>query len=401
MTMTLHPSPPRRRPRPGGRPDAADGVFVAALAGDRAAAGRRRGPAARRPTSPTSGATCSAAALPIGSFVLSAGDVRRAARPRRRTTARSASTCTTWIQVGGFDVGMDLLYDPLSALFVLLITGVGSLIHVYSIGYMEHDPRRRRFFAYLNLFVAAMLMLVLADNYLALFLGWEGVGLASYLLIGFWQHKHVRGRGRQEGVRRQPGRRHRHVAGDHADVRHLRHHRLHRRQRGRRRARRRRTLDRARPAAAARRLRQVRPGAAAGLAARRDGGPDPGVGADPRGDHGDRRRLPDRPLQLHLRARAGRRRPRSSSSASVTLLWGAIIGCAKDDIKKALAGSTMSQIGYMMLAAGLGVGRLRVRDLPPADARLLQGQHVPRRRLGHARHERRRRHAPLRRAAAR
>ena len=84
---------------------------------------------------------------------------------------------------------MDLLYDPLSALFLLLITGVGSLIHVYSIGYMEHDPRRRRFFGYLNLFVAAMLMLVLAENYLGLFLGWEGVGLASYLLIGFWQHK--------------------------------------------------------------------------------------------------------------------------------------------------------------------------------------------------------------------
>ena len=94
-----------------------------------------------------------------------------------------------WFQAGSFDVGMDLLYDPLSALFLLLITGVGSLIHVYSIGYMEHDPRRRRFFAYLNLFVAAMLMLVLAENYVGLFLGWEGVGLASYLLIGFWQHK--------------------------------------------------------------------------------------------------------------------------------------------------------------------------------------------------------------------
>ena len=77
---------------------------------------------------------------------------------------------------------------------------------------MEHDPRRRRFFGYLNLFVAAMLLLVLADNYLVLFLGWEGVGLASYLLIGFWQHKPgLRGR-RQEGVRRQPGRRHRPVA---------------------------------------------------------------------------------------------------------------------------------------------------------------------------------------------
>ena len=87
--------------------------------------------------------------------------------------------------------------------------------------------------------------------------------------------------------------------------------------------------------------------------------------------------------------------------ATVTLLWGAIIGCAKDDIKKALAGSTMSQIGYMMLAAGLGVAGYAVRDLPPAHARLLQGQHVPRRRLGHARHGRRRRHAPLRRRCAR
>ena len=74
-------------------------------------------------------------------------------------------------------------------MFVLLITGVGSLIHIYSIGYMAHDERRRRFFAFLNLFVAAMLLLVLADNYLVLFVGWEGVGLASYLLIGFWQHK--------------------------------------------------------------------------------------------------------------------------------------------------------------------------------------------------------------------
>ena len=73
--------------------------------------------------------------------------------------------------------------------FVLLITGVGTLIHIYSIGYMEHDERRRRFFGYLNLFLAAMLLLVLADNYLLLYVGWEGVGLASYLLIGFWQHK--------------------------------------------------------------------------------------------------------------------------------------------------------------------------------------------------------------------
>ena len=104
-------------------------------------------------------------------------------------TARSQQTLWTWIDVGDYTSNFDLLFDPLSALFVLLITGVGGLIHVYSIGYMAHDDRRRRFFGYLNLFVAAMLMLVLADDYLAVFLGWEGVGLASYLLIGFWQHK--------------------------------------------------------------------------------------------------------------------------------------------------------------------------------------------------------------------
>src|SRR3954454_7480103 len=95
----------------------------------------------------------------------------------------------TWIPVGTFHVDINVLLDPLSIVFVLLITGVGSLIHIYSIGYMEHDPDRRRFFGMLNLFVAAMLLLVLADNYLVLYVGWEGVGLASYLLIGFWSYK--------------------------------------------------------------------------------------------------------------------------------------------------------------------------------------------------------------------
>src|ERR1700712_256742 len=92
----------------------------------------------------------------------------------------------TFISAGDFDVRAGLLFDPLSAIFVLLITGVGSLIHFYSIGYMAHDPARRRFFAYLNLFVAAMLLLVLGNSYVALYVGWEGVGLASYLLIAFW-----------------------------------------------------------------------------------------------------------------------------------------------------------------------------------------------------------------------
>ncbi|HEX9528030.1 MAG TPA: proton-conducting transporter membrane subunit, partial [Streptosporangiaceae bacterium] len=96
----------------------------------------------------------------------------------------------TWIPaIGRFHANIGLLLDPLSICFVLLITGVGSLIHIYSIGYMSHDPERRRFFGYLNLFITAMLLLVLADNYVALYAGWEGVGLASYLLIGFWQFK--------------------------------------------------------------------------------------------------------------------------------------------------------------------------------------------------------------------
>lgn len=94
-----------------------------------------------------------------------------------------------WLATGSWSVNIDLLVDQLSILFVLLITGVGSLIHIYSIGYMAEDPRRRRFFAYLNLFIAAMLTLVLANNYLMLFIGWEGVGLASYLLISFWAHR--------------------------------------------------------------------------------------------------------------------------------------------------------------------------------------------------------------------
>lgn len=98
-------------------------------------------------------------------------------------------TLFNWISVGDFNVDAALLLDQLSICFVLLITGVGTLIHIYSISYMEHDPNRRRFFAYLNLFIAAMLLLVLGNSYLNLYVGWEGVGLASYLLIGFWNQK--------------------------------------------------------------------------------------------------------------------------------------------------------------------------------------------------------------------
>ncbi len=92
----------------------------------------------------------------------------------------------SWIPVNGFQVDFGLLFDPLSTVFVLLITGVGTLIHIYSVGYMADDPARRRFFAYLNLFMASMLVLVLGNSFLVLYLGWEMVGLSSYLLIQFY-----------------------------------------------------------------------------------------------------------------------------------------------------------------------------------------------------------------------
>ncbi len=94
-----------------------------------------------------------------------------------------------WIAAGNFHVNVAFLWDPLSAVMALVVSGVGFLIHVYSLGYMAHDPGYKRYFTYLNLFTFAMLILVLADNFLLLFVGWEGVGLCSYLLIGFWYTK--------------------------------------------------------------------------------------------------------------------------------------------------------------------------------------------------------------------
>ncbi|WP_286709836.1 MULTISPECIES: NADH-quinone oxidoreductase subunit L [Sphingobacterium] len=91
-----------------------------------------------------------------------------------------------WIAVGNLKIGLSFLVDPLSAIMLLIVTGIGFLIHVYSIGYMHHDHGFGKFFAYLNLFIFFMLLLVLGSNYLVMFIGWEGVGLCSYLLIGFW-----------------------------------------------------------------------------------------------------------------------------------------------------------------------------------------------------------------------
>jgi NADH-quinone oxidoreductase subunit L len=97
----------------------------------------------------------------------------------------------SWIPVAGFHVDAGLLLDPLSLTFALLITGVGGLIHIYAVGYLDHDPGRRRFFGYFNFFVAAMLLLVLADSYLLLYVGWECVGLASYLLISYYFNRNT------------------------------------------------------------------------------------------------------------------------------------------------------------------------------------------------------------------
>jgi NADH-quinone oxidoreductase subunit L len=129
-----------------------------------------------------------ATAMSAGSFAL--GLLHFFAMTDRSTEDRAITqTLFTWIEVGTFKVDAALLLDQLSICFVLLISGVGTLIHIYSISYMSHDENRRRFFAYLNLFIAAMLLLVLGNSYLNLYVGWEGVGLASYLLIGFWNKK--------------------------------------------------------------------------------------------------------------------------------------------------------------------------------------------------------------------
>ncbi len=115
--------------------------------------------------------------------------LRLAALPEAQRATGIVEHAYTWMRVGGFSASVSFLLDPLSSVMVLVVTGVGFLIHVYSTGYMGHDPDYRRFFLYLNLFTFAMLTLVLADNFLLMFVGWEGVGLCSYLLIGFWYEK--------------------------------------------------------------------------------------------------------------------------------------------------------------------------------------------------------------------
>jgi len=125
---------------------------------------------------------CGAVGLSFAWSVLAV--LRLAALPEAQRTI--VESVYTWMRVGDLSVDVSFLLDPLSAVMILVVTGVGFLIHVYSTGYMAHEPDVRRFFLYLNLFMFAMLTLVLADNFLLMFVGWEGVGLCSYLLIGFW-----------------------------------------------------------------------------------------------------------------------------------------------------------------------------------------------------------------------
>jgi NADH-quinone oxidoreductase subunit L len=258
----------------------------------------------------------------------------------------------TWFEVAGYTVEFNVLFDPLSALFVLLITGVGGLIHLYSIGYMGHDERPRRFFGYLNLFVAAMLTLVLADDYLAVFLGWEGVGLASYLLIGFWQHKDSAAVAAKKAfVVNRVGDMGMALAvmlmfatfgtssfdGVESGMESV-------------------------SAATATALGLLLLLGACGKSAQvplQSWLLDAMEGPTPVSALIHAATMVTAGVYLVVRSSFIYEFSATAETAVVivglvTLLFGAIIGCAKDDIKKALAGSTMSQIGYMMLAAGIG-----------------------------------------------
>jgi NADH-quinone oxidoreductase subunit L len=257
-----------------------------------------------------------------------------------------------WISSGRWEINVGLLIDQLSIVFVLLITGVGGLIHVYSIGYMAHDDRRRRFFAFLNLFVAAMLLLVLADNYLVLFVGWEGVGLASYLLIGFWQYKPTAATAAKKAfVVNRVGDMGMSLAimlmlatfGSSAFV----------------------DVNDGMPKVSstiALIMGLLLLLAACGKSAQvplQSWLLDAMEGPTPVSALIHAATMVTAGVYLITRSNAIYAQSLTARTVvvvvgTVTLLFGAWIGCAKDDIKRVLAGSTMSQIGYMMLAAGIG-----------------------------------------------
>ena len=257
-----------------------------------------------------------------------------------------------WIPGGELNLDAGLLVDPLSITFALLITFVGTLIHVYSVAYMEHDVDRRRFFAYLNLFVAAMLLLVLADSYVLLFVGWEGVGLTSYLLIGFWNFRTEYAVAAKKAF----------VMNRVGDVGLLL------------------AMMMMFAAFGTVEFEGVFEGAqgasttiltitglflllaACGKSAQfplQSWLGDAMAGPTPVSALIHAATMVTAGVYLVVRSAPIYEAAPDAQLAvvvvgAITLLFGAIVGCAKDDIKKALAASTMSQIGYMMLAAGLG-----------------------------------------------
>ena len=258
----------------------------------------------------------------------------------------------SWISVGDFNVDASLLLDQLSICFVLLITGVGTLIHIYSISYMAHDENRRRFFAYLNLFIAAMLLLVLGDSYLNLYVGWEGVGLASYLLIGFWNKKPAYATASKKAFVMNR-------VGDmglsfaimiafatlgtttFAGVEEHAHHASE---------------------AALTAIGIMLVIAAAGKSAQfplQAWLGDAMAGPTPVSALIHAATMVTAGVYLIVRSNFIFEAAPTAQLivvivGAITLIFGALIGTAKDDIKKALAASTMSQIGYMVLASGLG-----------------------------------------------
>lgn len=258
----------------------------------------------------------------------------------------------SWIPVAGFQADVSFQLDQLSITFVLLITGVGTLIHLYSVGYMAQDERRRRFFGYLNLFLAAMLLLVLADNYLLLYVGWEGVGLASYLLIGFWQHKPSAATAAKKAfIVNRVGDVGLSIAimlmftqfGSFAfgPVFATAH-----------------EASQGRLTAIGLMLLLAACGKSAQVPLQSWLG-DAMEGPTPVSALIHAATMVTAGVYLITRSSAIFDLAPDAQLAvvcvgAVTLIFGAIVGCAKDDIKKALAGSTMSQIGYMILAAGLG-----------------------------------------------
>ena len=271
----------------------------------------------------------------------------------RPTEARSITQkLFTWINVGGFHVDAALLLDQLSICFVLLITGVGTLIHIYSISYMSHDHDRRRFFAYLNLFIAAMLLLVLGNSYLNLYVGWEGVGLASYLLIGFWNQKPAYATAAKKAfIMNRVGDMGLSFAIMIAFVTFgtvsfdgIKEHAHH--------------ASTAALTAIGIMLLIAATGKSAQFPLQAWLG-DAMAGPTPVSALIHAATMVTAGVYLIVRSNfifdlAPNAQTAVALIGAITLLFGALVGTAKDDIKKALAASTMSQIGYMILGAGLG-----------------------------------------------